>query len=166
MSQPFKVCPQCGRAADMHSYLCAHCGRVYRTTAPMNQQTQVFAPKPKPFYRRGASPRLMKGMGIFGVLVIVAAIATSIGDARLPPGPETMALYQKMKPYEVKNSLTFLSAFGGPDRLAHARLQGNDVSFYTYRCTDGEVSVMNDDTVRLVARVWPQGKKRFGSDVP
>ncbi len=62
--------------------------------------------------------------------------------------------------------MAFLNRFGGPDNLAHAKLDNREVTFYTYRCADGEVSVMNDDTDRLIVRVDPQGKLIDASHTP
>lgn len=44
MTQPFKVCPQCHTPAEMNAISCVHCGRLYQSTSPTVNQTQVFSP--------------------------------------------------------------------------------------------------------------------------
>lgn len=46
MTQPYKICPQCGEGAVISAAQCGRCGRFYRTTAPPapSNQTQVFVP--------------------------------------------------------------------------------------------------------------------------
>lgn len=46
MSQPYKLCPQCGQPAALQTMVCQQCGRHYRTQFVTPDQTQVVMPPP------------------------------------------------------------------------------------------------------------------------
>lgn len=96
MSQPYKVCPRCQRAADLAAPRCEGCGRVYKTQfVPPEEKTQMFpglAPQAAPAAAEPPAVELRVSLGkpggnrkmlpyAIGGLLILGLLVTNPGKA-------------------------------------------------------------------------------------
>ena len=154
MTQPYKICPQCQHPAAMNASACVSCGRVYRTTAP--PICPAYRP-PAPGSRtsaRVAACIIAVPVGFIAMVMIFAIL----NPVRVrSPGPVTMELMRRMKPYEFGRTDALIVNFGSPEKVFPLHAFDTDLLVYKYRCPDGIVSVTGGEATRLVVRVDAEG---------
>jgi hypothetical protein len=159
MSQPFKVCPQCQTSSIISAALCASCGRIFQTTAPTGNQTQVFSgisPSANP--RNHRIPRAL----VFGctapvVCFLVLFVIGAFTQHTPQPGPQAVALADQMKPYETQSIQAFVDRFGAPQSFVHSDLFKVPIDYMIYLCADGRVKVALGDSSKVIVDVRAEG---------
>ena len=169
---PGKLCPRCQTLTGLAAPSCLACGHVFRTRfappdpAPPTQMytgenAQGFVAPPHPQPKPNRLPLytifLLIGAAFIGGVVLLAVIG-SLLPAPPPPGPQTLALEQKMKPYELTSAIGFMNRFGVDDNSIDQTLSGVSYKVWFYNTKDGTVQVWVNLRLGIVERIGSTGK--------
>lgn len=92
-------------------------------------------------------------IGFVGMVVCALVLSRGAKD----PGPQTLALAQRMRLYDGRPTAQFLQEFGGADDLSHFKYNGSDILTMTYACKEGCVEVDTSDAAPIILRIEVKG---------
>ncbi|BCW99164.1 MAG: hypothetical protein KatS3mg024_1991 [Armatimonadota bacterium] len=166
--QPFKICPECGQAADLQAPVCAQCGHAYRTQfTPTGQRvatpessdgrTQMGQPWVAPQQQRfsGVTAAIVGSLAVVAFLILLVVIASvprtpsqqEVATPQESPAPAlTSSGIFEERPSNVETpTIRIYTDYPGGAVLI---LTGTDGSRYTVACypnRDGVIQVPAGD---------------------